>query len=89
MYQDKENILQNIMKKEAFFVMNAVINGTKANLHDDDFIAAVKNNKTNSDTIMNVPVNYVAIAALHLLEIEKYNGTEQVINSLIESKFDF
>lgn len=88
---DKEfdKIMQNISSSNPFLIMNAIIEGTKHNITDKRFINAVKHNKSNEETILNIPIRCIAQASLHILNIEQYIGTDNLVKRLIQTKLEF
>lgn len=56
---------------------------------DDDILNAIKNLKESRMIILGYSISELAIAALDLIDAEKYDGEEKKILGLIESRFEF
>ena len=81
-------IIKNISAEVPFFVLHAIMAGTKNGLKDAAFIEGVRMAEANDAVLLGIPVSKIATASLHLLNEKKYNGSDAVIKQLIESKFD-
>lgn len=87
---DKETILKGISSKTQIMVANAVIAGTQQGITDTVFVDELKKLVSNTEIIlMGIPISNIAIAALDILGITKYNGNDEYIESLIISKLKF
>lgn len=56
---------------------------------NDDIISALKDLKESRMIVFGYSIRQMAIAALDLIGVEKYDGDEKTINAFIESKFLF
>ena len=87
---DRETILKGISSKTQIMVVNAVIAGTQQGITDTVFVDELKKLVSNTEIIlMGVPISNIAIAALDILGITKYDGDDEYIQSLITSKLAF
>lgn len=87
---DRETILKGISSKTQIMVANAIIAGTQQGITDTVFVDELKKLVSNTEIIlMGIPISDIAIAALDILGITKYNGDDEYIHSLITSKLAF
>ena len=87
---DRSAIIRGISYDSEIVRLNALIYGAKFNIHDKDFISAVKDIASRSDvSFFGVPFKSYAAAALDVLNVKKYNGKDDFILKLISSKFNF
>ena len=64
-------------------VMQAILSGIDKRITDKRFIDALKEHKNDEICLLNVPINYVAKAALDVLGAEKYKGSNVYIMDMI------
>lgn len=64
-------------------VMQAILTGIEAKITDEAFVEEIKNNKDNEICLLNVPIDYVATAALDVLGKEIYMGSNEYILKMI------
>ena len=64
--------------------MQALLQGIDENITDESFIKEIKQYKNNEICLLNVPIRYVATAALDVLGSEKYIGTNEYILKMIK-----
>lgn len=88
---DKIILKQSLKSDNAILRMVAIINCTKFKINDDEIIKDIKMLVTDSSfiDICGFKVCEVAIASLHLLKIERYQGENSSILRLIKSNFEF
>ena len=84
-----EIILSSVSAEVPLLVMNAIMAGMKVGLRDSAFIEGVRKAEENGAVLLGVSVCKVATAALHLLGVKQYAGTDYLIKGLIESKFEW
>ena len=58
-------------------------------IRDSEMIAAIRAAKEDADLIYAYRISDFAIAALDILGVEKYTGDNELIQTLIHSKFAF
>lgn len=78
-----EKIVEDMKSNVPCVVMQAMLLGIDKKITDKRFIDAIKEHKNNRICLLNVPINYVAIAALDILGEEKYNGSDVYIMNMI------
>lgn len=86
---DVETIISCVRSKTPIVVLNSIIFGTINNVSNTDFINQIKALTDSDITFFGNPLSAFAVAALHLLKIKEYNGTDRLINDLIDSKMEF
>lgn len=87
---DRNAVIDGISSKNPIVVANAIIAGAQQNIKDSKFILELKNLVDSTDIVlMGLPVSFIAIAALDILDVEKYQGDDDYIQSLINSKLAF
>ena len=87
---DRETLLKGISSKVQIIVANAVIAGTQQGLTDTVFVDELKKLVSNTEIIlMGIPISNIAVAALDILGIIKYDGDDEYIQNLIISKLAF
>lgn len=68
--------------------LNAVLYGTKFKIKSKEFTSALKDNLVHSnEKFFGMPLSEIVIAALDVLGVEKYSGTDKLILRLISSEF--
>ena len=85
---DKEAIIQGISETRPIVQINALIFGTKLKLKDKIFVEAVSKLRDSGNSFFGVPMYKYAVAALDVLDAEKYKETDEFIQRLIKSGFD-
>lgn len=78
-----EKIIEDMKSDTPGIVMRAMLSGVDKRITDERFINAVKEHKNDKICLLNVPMNYVARAALDILGAEKYNGSNAHIMNMI------
>ena len=81
------NFIENINKMRSnkpIFVMQALLQGIDENITDESFIEEIRQYKNNEICLLNVPIGYVATAALDVLGSEKYIGNNEYILKMIK-----
>lgn len=103
MENDSQKLINSMLKGDAVSIkkgfdsdsillkIDAIICAVKKKTSDKEIIKEIISLKNNTHYLRSVAftVGEFAIAGLHLLGIEQYNGDNASINRLIESKFDF
>lgn len=84
---NKEKILKGINSDSPILIANAIMQGVNFEIKDKQFTESLKKLKTNNIRVLNVPLNYLAIAALSIIGDEVYTGDDVYIKNMIESKF--
>lgn len=84
---DTEAIISCVDSEKSILVMNALMAGTKMMVRDVRFLCGVKKAKKSEAVLLGIPLKKVAIAAEHLLGIQKYRGNDKVILDMISSEF--
>ena len=86
----KEEILKGIYDEKQIIVVNAIIAGTQQKIRDDAFVDQLNQIADDFETkMLNIPLSFFAIAALDILGIKTYNGDDEHIKIMIDSKFSF
>lgn len=89
-FAGEKNIVMDALKS---LNSNATIIGIAAVVKnkpdDEDIINALKALKESRMIIFGFSIRQIAIAALDLIGVEKYDGDEKIIRAFIESKFLF
>lgn len=80
-----ERIIEDIKSDTPGRVMQAILSGIEKKITDERFIDAVKEHKNDEICLLNVPIGYVAKAALDVLGVEKYNGKNEYIVGMINT----
>lgn len=80
-----ERIIEDTKSDTPGRVMQAILTGAEKKITDERFIDAVKGHKNDEICLLNVPISYVAKAALDILEVEKYNGKNEYIIGMINT----
>lgn len=76
-------VINKIKSGKPIFVMQAILTGIEAEITDKTFIEEIENNKENETRLLNVPIGYVATAALDVLGNETYMGSNEHILKMI------
>ncbi len=82
-------VLSAVKSEKEILVMNAIIAGVHCNLLNKEFIDELHKQTENNTVLMGHHISNVAIAALDILKIKKYEGDESLINRMIETKLSF
>lgn len=77
-------IINKMKSNKPIFVMQALLQGIDEKIVDESFIEEIKKCKNNETRLLNVPIGYVAIAALDVLGKEKYIGNNEYILNMIK-----
>lgn len=84
---NNDNFIETINKMKSnnpIFVMQAILQGIDENITDESFVEEIRQYKNNEICLLNVPIGYVATAALDVLGSEKYNGNNEYILEMIK-----
>lgn len=73
----------------SFNKFNGIIECVKSNLKTDEIVERLKELKKDTTTIAGHPISYFSMAALDIMNIEKYEGNNADIQELIKSKLSF
>ena len=76
-------IIEDTKSDTPGIAMQAILLGIDKRITDERFINAVKEHKDDKICLLNVPMDYVARAALDILGAEKYNGNNAYIVNMI------
>lgn len=76
-------VINKIKSGKPIFVMQAILTGIEAEITDKTFIEEIEKNKENETRLLNVPIGYVATAALDVLGKETYMGSNEYILKII------
>ena len=83
-------LMEGINSNIPILNLNAIIFGTRYKFNNDDFINTIKERFVDSNIkFFGTELKCFAIASLHLLNVQKYVGTDRTILRLIESNFYF
>ncbi|WP_288952348.1 hypothetical protein [uncultured Catenibacterium sp.] len=77
-------IINKMRSNKPIFVMQALLQGIDENITDESFIEEIIQYKNNEICLLNVPIGYVATAALDVLGSEKYIGNNEYILKMIK-----
>ncbi len=80
-----KKIINDIQSNIPAVVMQAIISGIDNRVTDESFIDAIKKHKDDETCLLNVPISYVAKAALDVLGAETYNGKNEQIKNMINA----
>lgn len=80
-----ERIIEDTKSNIPGRVMQAILIGAEKKITDERFVNAVKGHKNDEICLLNVPISYVAKAALDVLGVEKYNGKNEYIVGMINT----
>ena len=75
--------INKMRSNKPIFVMQALLQGIDENITDESFIEEIRQHKNNEICLLNVPIGYVATAALDVLGSEKYIGNNEYILKMI------
>lgn len=76
-------VIDKIKSGKPILIMQAILTGIEAEITDKTFIEEIENNKENETRLLNVPIGYVATAALDVLGKETYMGSNEYILKMI------
>lgn len=76
-------VINKIKSGKPIFVMQAILTGIEAEITDKTFIEEIEKNKENETRLLNIPIGYVATAALDVLGKETYMGSNEYILKMI------
>lgn len=77
-------IINKMRSNKPIFVIQALLQGIDENITDESFIEEIIQYKNNEICLLNVPIGYVATAALDVLGSEKYIGNNEYILKMIK-----
>lgn len=90
---DKNEIIAAMLCDASFYRMNGIVEAVKHGLKEKAITRQIKNLMNDKTGALSLRGGYTvadfAIAALDVLEIEKYTGDEENIKAIIQSKFEF
>ena len=72
-------VIDKIKSGKPILIMQAILTGIEAEITGKTFIEEIENNKDNETCLLNVPIGYVATAALDVLGKETYMGSNEYI----------
>ena len=78
-------VINKIKSGKPIFVMQAILTGIEAEITDKTFIEEIEKNKENETRLLNIPIGYVATAALDVLGKETYMGSNEYILKMIRN----
>lgn len=76
-------VIDKIKSGKPILVMQAILRGIEEEITDEAFIKEIEYNKENETRLLNVPIGYVATAALDVLGKETYMGSNEYILKMI------
>ena len=76
--------INKMRSDKPIFVMQALLQRIDENITDESFIEEIRQYKNNEICLLNVPIGYVATAALDVLGSEKYIGNNEYILKMIK-----
>lgn len=76
--------IDKIKSGKPILVMQAILLGIEKKITDKSFIQEIKKYKDDETQLLNVPLGYVATAALDVLEEEAYSGDNEYILNMIK-----
>lgn len=86
---NRDAILEGLQSSSVLVRINGAIHAAKQGLNDSEVREALLVLKSDGEACMGYRVSDVAIAVLDILDIEKYNGNDDRIYKMIQSKFEF
>lgn len=86
---DKKTILYGLRHSGALIRINGIVFACVHKYADTNIVAQLIRLTKDNDTVMGYSVSQFAIAALDVLDIEKYDGKDEQIIDLINSNFVF
>lgn len=81
--------IEMLYREGTFNKFNGIIECVKLNLKTDTVIKRLKELKNDTTIIAGYPISNFSVAALDIMNIEKYNGDNVDIKGLIKSKLSF
>lgn len=82
-------ILNGISSMSSVEVLNAIVAGTRLKLKDKEFIKGLEKAGNNEEALMGIPIKEFAMAALDILNIEKYSGNSVRVREMIQCGLKF
>lgn len=76
-------VIDKIKSGKPILVMQAILRGIEEEITNEAFIKEIEYNKDNEICLLNVPIGYVATAALDVLGKETYMGSNEYILKMI------
>ena len=90
---DKNSILSAMLCDASFYRMNGIIEAVKHGFKEPAVERQIRNLTSDNTGTLTLTGGYTvsdfALAALHVLGIESYNGTRENVKAIIKSKFEF
>ena len=81
---NEEAIISGISSDTPIVTMNALLSGARHRINNNQFVQCARHIRdTSTDVIMNVQLNKVATAVLHVIGADKYSGVDDIINRYI------
>ena len=86
---DKQVIEESINSESLPLIVNAIISGMRYGVKSSIFYEGLKKATKRNEIMMGCQISQLAIAACHLLGIEKYDGDDERIKQYIECRMKF
>lgn len=84
-----EEIISGIFSDRPIVVANAIMSGTRLRITDSGFVDEIKKISSDStEKVMGIPLGKFATAALYILNDERYDGDDKVIENFVRSRFE-
>ena len=83
------DIMNNLNKDGSFYKFNGIVSCVQTGKTTTEIVEKLKKLKNDSSRIAGHTIAEFSMAALDILEIEKYNGDDDSIKELIKSRFNF
>ena len=83
-----DEIRNGIKSQLPIVVMNAIITGAENRIRDEQFIDGLRRQTENDTLLLNLRIGDFAIAALDVLGVEEYSGSNKTILELIKGQFN-
>ena len=83
------NIINNLSKSGSYYKYNGIISCVQSNKITDEVVEKLIILKNDNSRIAGHTIADFSVAALDILGIEQYDGDDNSIKQLIESKFNF
>lgn len=84
-----EEIISGIFSDRPIVVANAIMSGTRCRIADSRFIDEIKKiSRDSTEKVMGIPLRKFAAAALCILNGERYDGNDKVIEIFVRSRFE-
>ncbi len=89
MLGDQSAIFEGLSHSGVVVRINGIMNAVKFKSNDKKNIDKIISLKSDNQSVIGYTVSQFATAALHVLGIENYNGSDEQIHELIDSEFEF